>query len=187
MVRVLGTGSAGFGVAVRSHSHRCLQVLFALGAVALVGCVDAPITPDQLEADGQLRAGPSQSAFSAQGRPTAATAIAVSAVLAAQPAGALEDRTQFPAEVGAIHLHLRADGLMAARPVVYRWTHDDLSVLVPGMLAPTTTLDLATSFEIGPDQVGTWLVEVLDQPALPGDEPLVLFQREFEITTPSLQ
>jgi hypothetical protein len=152
-----------------------------LGLLAFVGCVDAPITPDQLEADGQLRSGPSQSAFSARDRPVAQT-VSVSAVLAAQPAGALEDRTAFSADVGEVHLHLRADGLMTARPVVFRWTHDDLSVLVPGMLAPTITLDRATSFEIGPDQVGTWLVEVLDQPALPEEEPRVLFQREFQIT-----
>jgi hypothetical protein len=166
---------------VRSHS---ISILAALSVLCLVGCVDAPITPDQLEPDGQLR-GPSQSAFSAQDRPVAQT-VSVSAVLAAEPAGALEDRTEFPAEVGTVHLHLRADGLMTARPVVYRWTHDDIAVLVPGMLAPTTTLDLATSFEVGADQVGTWLVEVLDQPALPGDEPRVLFQRQFQVLGRSL-
>jgi hypothetical protein len=163
--------------------HR-VHLLAALGALCLGGCVDAPITPDQLEPNGQLR-GVSQSAFSAQDRPVART-VTVSAVLAAEHAGALEDRTEFPAEVGTVHLHLRADGLMAARPVVYRWTHDDLAVLVPGMLAPTTTLDLATSFEIGADQIGTWLVEVLDQPALPGDEPRVLFQRQFQVLGRSL-
>jgi hypothetical protein len=170
---------------VRSPFVRISPIVAVLSALCVTACVDAPITPDQLEPDGQLRAGPTQSAFAAQDRPVARM-VTVSAVLAAEPSGALEDRTQFDAEVGTVHLHLRADGLMTARPVVYRWTHDELEVLVPGMLAPTTTLDLATSFDIGTDQVGTWLVEVLDQPALPGDEPRVLFQREFHVTPRSL-
>lgn len=154
----------------------------------LVGCVDAPITADQLEADGRLRSGGAkheQAAFSADERGELQAVVQVSAVLAAQAEGALEDRNEFPAEVGTVHLHLRADGLLEPRPVVYRWTHDDLSVMVPGMLAPSDSLSLGTSFDIDPELAGHWEVEVLSRPEHPGDEPRVLFQREFEVARPS--
>ncbi len=153
---------------------------------ALSGCVDAPITPDQLESDGMLRSGGrAQAAFSAQERAVVQPVVQVSAVLAAEAEGALEDRSEFSADVTEVHLHLRADGLLAPRPVVYRWTHDDVSVLIPGMLAPTGALTLASSSEISPDQVGKWEVEVLTEPLAPGEPPQVLVHREFEVKRPS--
>lgn len=168
---------------------RLLVASISTAAVGLTGCVDAPVTPDQLEPNGQLRPGQNHAAFSAQDRAVAQTAIHVSAVLAPQPDGALEDRSSFSADVGTVHLHLRADGLMAARPVVFRWTHlqgDPLSVLVPGMLAPNSSMDLAASFDIEPDQFGAWRVEVLDQAPAAGEEPRVLFERDFQVERPSV-
>jgi hypothetical protein len=176
----------------RPSLRRILQVgvwaglgLGISGIVSIGGCVDAPITPDQLEPDGQLRA-PSlgHSAFSATPRPQAQQAARISAVLAAQPAGPLGDATTFPAEVGQVHLHLRADGLDDARQVVFRWTHAGTSVLVPGRLEPGGTLALASSFAIEPAQVGPWQVEVLGEPGADG-EPALLFERTFEVFSPS--
>lgn len=157
----------------------------ALG-LTLAGCVDAPITPDQLEADGQLRAASlGHSAFSAAPRTSPAMQAArISAVLAAQQDGPLEDASSFSADVGAVHLHLRADGLDDARQVVFRWSHDGTSVLVPGRLEPGGTLSLASSFKIEPAQVGTWQVEVLGEPGADG-EPALLFARTFEVFGPS--
>lgn len=162
-----------------------LSVGLVLGVGGLAGCVDAPITPDQLEADGQLRAASlGHSAFSATPRPQVQQAARISAVLAAQPAGPLEDASSFPAEVGAVHLHLRADGLDDARQVVFRWSHAGTSVLVPGRLEPGGTLALASTFTIEPTQVGPWHVEVLGEPGADG-EPALLFQRTFEVFHPS--
>lgn len=149
--------------------------------------MDAPITSDQLEADGRLRVGGShhQAAFEAEERDQTRAVIQVSAVLAAQADGPLEDRNEFSGDVGSVHLHLRADGLLEPRPVVYRWTHDDLSVLVPGILAPSDSLSLGTSLDIDPELTGHWQVEVLSRPEQPDEPPRVLFHREFEVERPS--
>lgn len=160
---------------------RCSLVI----AVALLGgCVDAPITADQLQPDGRLREqGRDQAAFAAdpdEGRRTK-QAIQVSAVLAAEADGPIEDRNAFAADVGAVHLHIRADGLLEPRPVVYRWTHGDFEMVIPGTLAPHGAMTLGASFEIDPEQAGTWQVDVLAGPAEPGEAPRVLFHREFEV------
>lgn len=163
--------------------HRLVPL--ALVASFLPACVDAPITPDQLEADGQLRAPPlEQSAFSAQERDTTQRAARISAVLAAEADGPLEDANRFAADVGQINLHLRADGIDGPRPVVFRWTHRGNAALVEGVLAPGDTLALANSFPIDPERIGTWKVEILGA-SRSGDEPAVLFEREFEVFVPS--
>lgn len=154
-------------------------------AVALLGgCVDAPITADQLQPDGRLRVqGGEQAAFAAEPDPAKRTkrAIQVSAVLAAEADGPIEDRNAFSADVGAVHLHVRADGLLEPRPVVYRWTHGDFEMVIPGTLAPDGAMTLGASFEIDPEQAGTWQVDVLASPTAPDETPRVLFHREFEV------
>ncbi len=145
------------------------------------GCVDAPITPEHILPDGQLRAdlAQQQAAFAAERGQVALAAVQIAAVLAAEAAGPLEDRAVFSAEVGAVHLHLRADSLLEPRPVTFVWTHDDVREEVPGVLAPTTTLALAASYPLRPDQRGRWKVEVY---SAPGDGPAQpLFVREFEV------
>lgn len=164
-------------------SHRL--ILLALAAVLVPACVDAPITPDQLEANGQLRGAPlEQSAFSAQGGTAPMRAARISAVLAAESEGPLNDANRFPVSVGNVNLHLRADGIDGPRPVVFRWTHRGHAALVEGTLAPGDTLALATSFPMDPQRTGTWKVEVLGSPNL-GEEPVILFEREFEVFIPS--
>ncbi|MCA9648798.1 MAG: hypothetical protein H6712_31375 [Myxococcales bacterium] len=168
-----------------TRSRTSSGALLALLALLGTACVDAPITPDQVEADGQLRApGLKQSAFSAQERSTTQRAAQISAVLAAQADGPLEDANRFPADVGEINLHLRADGIDGQRPVVFRWTHRGDAALVPGTLTPGDTMGRATSFHIDPELVGPWKVEILGAP-VGGDEPVVLFERSFEIFVPS--
>lgn len=163
-------------------------VPLALAAVVLSACVDAPITPDQLEADGQLRApGREQAAFSAQERVTTqqAAQARISAVLAAEAEGPLSDASRFAADIGQINLHLRADGIDGPRPVVFRWTHRGDAALVRGTLVPGDTLALATSFPIDPERTGPWKVEILGTAAFPGQEPPVLFERSFDVFVPS--
>ena len=70
------------------------------------------------------------------------------------------------------------------RPVVFRWTHRGSATLVEGTLAPGDTLALATSFTVDPRHTGPWKVEVLGS-ATAGDEPVVLFEREFDVFVPS--
>lgn len=163
--------------------HRLVPL--ALAAVLLPACVDAPVTPDQLEANGQLR-NPAleQSAFSAQGSTATQRAAQISAVLAAEADGPLDDSVRFPADVGQVNLHLRADGIDGPRPVVFRWTHRGQAALVEGTLTPGDTLALATSFPIDPSLTGPWRVEVLGHAAT-GEEPVVLFEREFDVFVPS--
>lgn len=157
-------------------------MLLASLAMSAAACQDAPITADQLQPDGRLRAASlDQAAFSAEPTDRIRSAVQVSAVLAAEAEGALEDRSTFGADVGTVHLHLRADGLLEPRPVIYRWTHEDLAVLVPGTLAPTSALSLGTSFAIDPEETGRWEVEVLTKPRNPEEAPQVLFHRAFEI------
>lgn len=152
-------------------------------------CQDAPITADQLEPNGRLRWGGDgighAQAFSAGIHAVIREAVQVSVVLAAEAEGALEDRSVFEADVGTIFLHVRADGLLAPRPVVYRWTHEGESVLVPGELAPSDAMSLGTHFDVGPDAAGRWTVEVLAGDLGPeaADDAgqQVLFRREFVV------
>ena len=163
-------------------------VPLALAAILVPACVDAPITPDQLESNGQLRAPAlEQSAFSAQERTITqqAAQARISAVLAAEAEGPLSDANRFAADIGQINLHLRADGIDGPRSVVFRWTHRGDAALVHGTLLPGDTLALATSFPIDPERTGPWKVEILGTPALSGQEPPVLFERSFEVFVPS--
>jgi hypothetical protein len=164
------------------------KTLLLVPIVGTLACVDAPITRDQLEANGRLRpATHEQAAFSARERLVPQQAVHLSAVLAAQSEGALEDASSFAADVGAVHLHLRVDGWFDPRPVVFRWTYDEVSVEVPGILAPAETLSLAASYPIDRDQTGTWMVEVLgtpEGPDAPSEAVPVLYQREFEVVPP---
>lgn len=163
-------------------------VPLALTAGLLSACVDAPITPDQLEANGQLRVpAPQQAAFSAQDRVVTqqAAQARISAVLAAEAEGPLSDSNRFPADIGQINLHLRADGIEGPRSVMFRWTHRGDSALVRGTLTAGDTLALATSFPIDPERTGPWTVEIFGSPAGLGQEPPVLFERSFEIFVPS--
>lgn len=167
----------GMGSACQVSSVR--NPLFAF-ALLLPACVDAPITEAHIAPDGQLRAHLEQSSFSAQPRLAMGQAVQVAAVLAAQPEGALEDAAEFPASAGAVHLHLRADSLMEPRPVTFVWTHEDAREVVTGVLAPTTTLTLAASHPISPEQAGRWQVEVFSADAAGGTGQL-LFRREFQV------
>lgn len=167
-----------------------LSAAFAL-VLPLAGCVDAPITADQMQADGTLRggyAGGVQHAALSAEPGQVAQAVRVSAVLASQSEGPLEDRAEFTADVGTVYLHVRADGLLASRRVVYRWKHDDFVVEVPGTLLASDALALGTSFDIAPEQAGHWEVDVLADTAgqPPGTERQVLFHREFVVTATAL-
>jgi hypothetical protein len=116
--------------------------------------------------------------------------VQVAAVLAAQAEGALEDAAEFSRDVGAVHLHLRADSLMEPRPVLFVWTHAGAREEVRGVLAPTTTLTLAASHPIAPtapaaavDAAGggePWQVEVYSADAA-GQAGELLFRREFQV------
>lgn len=161
------------------------KTLLLVPVVGVLACVDAPITRDQLEADGRLRpATHEQAAFSARERLVPQQAVHLSAVLAAQSEGALEDASSFAADVGAVHLHLRVDGVFAPRPVVFRWTYDEISVEVPGILAPAEALSLAASYPIDRNHSGKWMVEVLGTPDAADGQAPVLYQREFEVAPP---
>ncbi len=176
----------------------CFGIFAALALpLALGACVDAPITADQLQADGTLRGGYAgggvqQAALSAEPQKIA-QAVRVSAVLASQAEGPLEDRAEFSAGVGTVYLHVRADGLLSSRRVVYRWRHGDFVAEVPGTLHSTDALMLGTSFDIAPEQSGHWEVDVLVDAVqgqgagqAPGSEPQVLFHREFVVEAPAL-
>ena len=162
----------------------CVRTVSLALALLLPACVDAPITEAHIAPDGQLRAGLEQSSFSARPQVAAGQAVQVAAVLAAQSNGALEDAAEFSADVGAVHLHLRADSLMEPRPVIFVWTHAGAREELPGVLAPTTTLTLAASHPIAPaqpgqrDHTGRWEVEVYSADATGGAGEL-LFRREF--------
>lgn len=170
------------GSACQVFRLRTSNLLIAAVLLA-VGCVDAPITPEHILPDGQLRADFDQAGFSVKAEPAALQAVQIAAVLAAQADGPLEDAAKFSAEGGQVHLHLRADRLLEPRPVLFVWTHGDLREEVPGVLAPTTTLALAASHPLDPEQRGMWRVEVFsvatDGSAPSGGE--LLFSREFEV------
>ncbi|MEZ4448724.1 MAG: hypothetical protein R3B09_04525 [Nannocystaceae bacterium] len=149
----------------------------------LVGCVDAPLTPAHLDADGQLRGVPmEQGAFAAQPKGTSHSAIQMTAVLATQAEGPLADAASFASDVGSVYLHLRADRLATTRPVTFVWTHGELRVEQDGVLAPTTALTMAASRMIEPSEVGPWKVEVLGEEAADGSRP-TLFEREFQVVS----
>ncbi len=154
-------------------------------AAGLAGCADAPITPDLLESDGQLIAakpGGGQSSFAAgRATPHRASVVQVDAILAAAPTGSIEGATTFMPDVGTVHLHVRADGLEHDRDVVFRWTHGEHTLTVPGGLVPSSQYVLAASIDVQPDQTGLWRVEVVTAPAVAGEIPEVLFSREFLI------
>ncbi len=158
------------------HPLTCLALVAALAA-----CADAPITSDQLEADGLLRGARDQAAFSIE--PSAmrrASVVQLSSVLATQSEGALEDRDVFAAAAGVIHLHVRADGIDTARPVSFRWIHGDVATVVAGTLEPAGALSLAASVEVLPHQVGPWRVEVTTGGNADGP-PEVIYTREFTV------
>lgn len=152
-------------------------------SLLLAACVDAPVTPDQLEASGRLRHG-AQVSFSAVDRSVMKEAAHVSAMLTDAREGELADTQVFTTDVGTVHLHLHTDGLLAERPVIYRWTHGDVAVSVPGSLGPSEGFTLGSSMTIGPAQAGIWTVEVLEQPTSPDQTPHVLVERTFEVRRP---
>lgn len=160
-------------------------LLTCLLLLSVPACADAPITPDQLEADGVLRGTPrqqsDQASFSApRGAVQRASVVALSSVLATQQGGALEDRDHFVASVGAIHLHVRADGIESPRPVSFRWIHGDQAIVVPGTLETSGALQHAASVEVRPHQVGPWRVEVATQGSS-AEPPEVIYSREFTV------
>lgn len=158
--------------------------LFAISPAFLSGgCVDAPITPAHLEADGQLRDGMQQSAFRTEERSPerqTAQALQLTAVLAAQAEGALEDNNRFFAgDESEVFLHMRADRLDEPRPVRFVWTFGDEQDESMGFLLPAETLALAASQPLPVERAGLWRVEVYGVSPF-GTDPL-LFEREFEV------
>lgn len=171
---------AWHGICSAAHPVRVSRLLAAV--LVLSACADAPITSDQLEPDGALRTPRDQAAFSVDpAAPQRASFVQLSAVLAAESSGALRDADRFGADVGSLHLHLRADGLASARPVSFRWIHGDTAVIERGAIGEGTRLTLASSVAVAPHQVGPWRVEVLAEGADTGEPPEVIFTREFTI------
>jgi hypothetical protein len=161
-------------------------LLLFLCSAWITACADAPITPDHLEADGQLsaaaRPGGGQSSFAAgRAAPRRASVVQLDAMLASAPTGSVEDVSTFPPDVGTVHLHVRAHGLSHDRDVVFRWTHGVHSLAVPGELVPSPDYVLAASIDVQPDQTGPWRVEVVAEPTHADEVPEVLFAREFLI------
>lgn len=166
----------------------CVNVWARIGMGMIIvvvtgGCQDRPITADQLEPDGRLRAY-AQASFSAEPQSTHHQAVHISTVLAAEASGPLQDRTRFPAQVGAVHLHVRADGLVDPRPVSYVWTYygDPIEEhRSAGSLAPQASMSLGASFDIKPEQIGRWTVQVVTR-----DGPVrQLLEREFVVAPPN--
>ncbi|RPI40960.1 MAG: hypothetical protein EHM59_21220 [Betaproteobacteria bacterium] len=160
-----------------------LALAFGLACSA---CADAPITPAQIQADGSLRSGLQQSEFQAPERPTArqtAQTLQLTAVIAPQAEGALEDTHRFVLPSGqpeaVAFLHLRADRLQEPRAVRFTWIHGDAREETMGFLMPSDTLALAASHTFGPDQAGEWTVQVHAVSPF-GTDPL-LFERTFEV------
>jgi hypothetical protein len=187
--------------------HSLIAALALLVAVN-TACADAPITADDIQADGQLRpdSQPSaqQSVHASNGQQLAQQAehLRVTGLLAAQAEGPLEDATQFATTSEAIHLHLRADDLTEPRPVTFVWIHGDDRRETMGFLQPSETISLAaslplarlaTTLEAEPERIkaSNPIVPVPEQPFIPvagtwkvevySAESLV-FEREFEVT-----
>jgi hypothetical protein len=155
--------------------------LFLLGLVATTACADAPITPDQLQADGVLKGARAQAGFSiGRSETQRASVVQLSTVLAVTAEGALQDADRFAADVGEIHLHVRADGLDNARAVSFRWIHGDQAVVTSGELVSGGAMQHAASVEVRPHQVGPWRVEVVADD-MRGEAPEVLYSREFTV------
>ncbi len=160
-------------------------LLFAFSAlvVSMSACADAPITSAHVQANGQLRQDLQQSEFRTPERvPTAQTAenLQLTAVLATQAEGALEDTNRFlAADEPTAFLHLRADRLEEPRPIRFTWTHGDLTEESMGFLMPSETLALAASHPLDAEQAGLWKVEVHAVSPF-GTDPL-LFERSFEV------
>lgn len=177
-----GICSAAHPVRDSSHARRAVKTILLAAALGASACADAPITSDQLEPDGVLRGVRDQAAFSASpAAPQRASFVQLSAVLAAEQSGALRDADRFDADVGTVHLHLRADGLPSARAVSFRWIHGDAAIIERGTLTDARHLALASSVAVAPHQVGPWRVEVLAEPPDAGEPPDVIFTREFTI------
>lgn len=188
-------GSQVFDVNGRSSILLTLLAPLALAA----GCVDAPITSAQLQADGSLAAGSAQQLFEtadAEVAPQVAQALQLTAVLAAESEGALEDRKEYLlGQDERVHLHLRADGLEEARPVKFIWTHQTgadgqpatdeqgqplEAIETMGFLTSSETLEMAASRGLGEADLGTWQVEVRGV----GPFGALLTQRSFEVRDP---
>ncbi len=147
----------------------------------LSACVDAPLQPAHLAADGQLHGlMPMEHAIPASASTTPRRVVSFNAVVAAQKQGALEDAVVFPHEIGEVHLHVRADGLDSVRPVTFVWIHDDVREEQEGVLAPASALARVASRKIAADQTGWWRVEVYAEPDEAGTREL-LVKREFQV------
>ncbi|MEE9382793.1 MAG: hypothetical protein V3V08_05200 [Nannocystaceae bacterium] len=175
----VGTKNASIRDVPRFHLPVLLAV-FLPGA-----CVDAPITSAHLSADGQLRASMTQHAFDSDsaGNRLAARTLGLTAVLAPEANGALEDATVFRTRAhdpeAAVNLHLRADHLDAPRAVRFVWSHGEQRRERIDFLTPSDTLILAASLPLRDAVPGEWAVEVSTVSAQgPG---VVLYRREFEV------
>jgi len=147
----------------------------------LSACVDAPLQPAHLAADGQLHGlMPMEHAVSAKASTTPRRVVSFNAVVAAQKSGALEDAVVFARDIGQVHLHVRADGLDSVRPVTFVWIHEDLREEQEGVLAPASALARVASRTINPDQTGWWRVEVYAEVDTNGTREL-LVTREFQV------
>lgn len=147
----------------------------------LSACVDAPLQPAHLAADGQLHGlMPMEHAIPTTSSTTPRRVVSFNAVVAAQKQGALEDAVVFPKDVGEIHLHVRADGLDSVRPVTFVWIHDELREEQEGVLAPASALARVASRNIDPEQTGWWRVEVYAETDQSGAREL-LVTREFQV------
>lgn len=152
--------------------------------LGLAACVDAPITPAQLEADGQLRHDAGQAVFGAEQRAPnrqRAERLQLTAVLAGVGEGPLEDKARFVlGEDESIHLHLRADKLEESRPVTFTWIHGEDRLETMGFLKPTETLKPYARHELSPEDAGEWTVQVHSG----GPFGAVVYEREFEVVAP---
>lgn len=165
----------------RPRTVRVNVSMFLLCLAATPACADAPITHDQLQADGVLMGARAQAGFSiGRGATQRANVVHLSTVLAVTSEGALQDADRFSSEVGHIHLHVRADGLDTARNVSFRWIHGDQAVVTSGELVSGGAMQHAASVEVRPHQVGPWRVEVVADDVR-GEAPEVLYSREFTV------
>ncbi|HFE47561.1 MAG TPA: hypothetical protein ENJ18_19080 [Nannocystis exedens] len=156
-------------------------VLCAPAALLPSGCVDAPLTTAHLDPNGQLHSSRmEQGAFAARIDAEHQAAVQITAVLATQTEGPLTDAAAFSTGEEAVYLHLRADRLATPRPVVFVWTHDGEREEVEGVLAPSTTLAMASSHSIDRESLGTWTIEILGMPSESGAQAS-LFKREFVV------
>ncbi|RMH00452.1 MAG: hypothetical protein D6705_00340 [Deltaproteobacteria bacterium] len=178
-----------------ARNPHILRAVRAFGTVLLMtavlgstagGCADAPIEARDLRPDGQLR--PTvyrQAGFSVVDTPREQRPVTVSAVLANDADGRVSDATTFVAGHGAVHLHMRADGLTAPRTVLFRWSRRDTGDFTEslGVLSAEPVLRRVASFDLHRAEPGPWRVEVLGLP-IDGEAPPVLYARDFEVVRP---